>query len=175
MKQSLYKRKVFQLVLLITLFVIFFDVLSKVLTLKFLAPLNHSIVVIPNVLSFTYVENTGAAFGIFSNSRWVFMSASIVFIVLLLYILKTMHVENKLFVISLSLILGGGISNMIDRVLLGFVVDFIELTFVDFAVFNIADSAITIGVVLFVIYLLFFDKTIISGKKEAKDVDKPML
>jgi signal peptidase II len=113
--------------------------------------------------------NRGAAFGMFSESRWVFMSASVIFIAVLIYVLKTVKIDNKLFNISVALILGGGIGNMIDRVFLGYVVDFIEFTFMDFAVFNIADSAISIGSVCLAVYFIFFDKTFFSKSPEVND------
>ena len=107
-----------------------------------------------------------------SESRWIFMSASVVFIVLLIYVLKKIHVDNKLFQISVAMLLGGGIGNMIDRIFVGYVVDFIEFTFVDFAVFNIADTAITIGAVCLGIYFAFFDKTFFPKKEKEVNDDR---
>lgn len=153
----------------VVLFVILCDILSKYLVVQLLVPLERSITVIPYVIDFTYVMNRGAAFGMFSESRWVFMSASVIFIAVLIYVLKTVKIDNKLFNISVALILGGGIGNMIDRVFLGYVVDFIEFTFMDFAVFNIADSAISIGSVCLAVYFIFFDKTFFSKSPEVND------
>ena len=100
-----------------------------------------------------------------SDHRWIFMLVSVVFIALLTYVLVKSRKEHPLFTVSLSLVLGGGIGNMVDRIFLGYVVDFIEVTFVDFAVFNIADSAITVGMICLVVYLVFFDKSLFRKDK----------
>ena len=154
----------------VVLLVVLCDVLSKYLVVQLLLPLERSVTVIPGILDFTYVENRGAAFGMLSNSRWIFMTVSVVFIFVLIYVLKQKYSSNTLYTVSLCLFLGGGIGNMIDRVFLGYVVDFVEFTFVDFAVFNVADSAISIGAVLFVVYIIFFD-TVFFPRKQGKDKD----
>ncbi|MBQ9975977.1 MAG: signal peptidase II [Clostridia bacterium] len=158
------------LITTVVLLVVLCDVLSKYLVVQLLLPLERSVTVIPGILDFTYVENRGAAFGMLSNSRWIFMTVSVVFIFVLIYVLKQKYSSNTLYTVSLCLFLGGGIGNMIDRVFLGYVVDFVEFTFVDFAVFNVADSAISIGAVLFVVYLIFFD-TVFFPRKQGKDKD----
>ena len=154
----------------VVLLVILCDIVSKYLVVQLLVPLGRSVTIVPSLLDFTFVKNYGAAFGMMSNSRWIFMSVSVVFICLLVYILKQSYSTSKLYNISLAMILGGGIGNMIDRVFVGYVVDFIEVTFVEFAVFNIADSCISIGAVLFAIYLIFFDDAFFS-KKEKGDLN----
>lgn len=148
----------------VVLLVVLCDIVSKYLVVQLLVPLGRSVTVIPNVLDFTFVKNFGAAFGMMSNSRWIFMSVSVVFIFVLIYVLKQSYSKSKLYNVSLAMILGGGIGNMIDRIFVGYVVDFIEVTFVDFAVFNIADSCISVGAVLFAVYLIFFDDTFFSKK-----------
>ena len=145
--------------LTVVLLVILCDILSKYLVLQLLVPLERSVTFIPHVIDFTFVKNKGAAFGMLSDHRWVFMSVSVIFIAGLIFILKSAKDEHTLYKVSLAMILGGGIANMIDRIFVGYVVDFIEFTFFDFAVFNIADSAITIGMVCLIIYFIFIDKT----------------
>lgn len=154
----------------VVLLVILIDILSKYLVVQ-LIPYSSSLCVIPGIVDFTYIKNDGAAFGMLSGHRWIFMTASVVFIFLIAFVLKKSYTHNKLYMVSLSMILGGGIANMIDRIFLGYVVDFIEITFVDFAVFNLADSCITVGIVLFAVYLLFYDDTFFPSKarKENKD------
>ena len=147
------------MILTVVLLVIICDILSKYLVVQLLAPLERSVTFIPKVIDFTFVKNKGAAFGMLSNHRWIFMSVSVILIFGLIYILKKSEKEHILYKISLAMILGGGISNMIDRIFLGYVVDFIEFTFFDFAVFNIADSAITIGMACLIVYFVFVDKT----------------
>lgn len=107
------------------------------------------------VLHFTYLENTGAAFGILKGNRWVFMSVSIIAIAGMLLFLIKYRPKNKLIAISISLIISGGIGNMIDRILLGYVVDFIDFALINFAIFNLADSWVCIGAALLIIYMIF--------------------
>jgi signal peptidase II len=107
-----------------------------------------------DVLHFTYVENRGAAFGMLSENRWIFMVLSTVAILGILFYLFWFRPQDKLLVISLAMIAGGGIGNMIDRILLGYVVDFIDFTLIDFAVFNVADSFVTVGAGILILYLV---------------------
>lgn len=97
------------------------------------------------VLHLTFVKNEGAAFGILSNHRWVFMLVSTVAIIgLTVYLFRFCRMD-KWAKVSFAMMIGGGIGNMIDRVLLGYVVDFIDFTLINFAVFNVADSFVTVG------------------------------
>jgi signal peptidase II len=148
--------------------IVVFDQLIKMAAAGVLPALPGStFVFIPGFASFTYVQNTGAAFSLFSNATWVLTLLSIVLVVALFVVLyKTRKVPSVLLKLSLIFIIGGAIGNMIDRIFLGYVRDMIEFTFVKFAVFNVADSFVTIGAVLLGVYLLFYwDK----GKK-----DKPL-
>ena len=128
------------------------DQAAKLLTLKYLtdAPLR----LIPEVLHLTYVENRGAAFGMLADQRWVFIVISTVAIVALVAYLFIKKPKDKLLCISLALIAGGGIGNMIDRIFRGFVVDMIDVTLIDFYVFNVADSAVCIGCGLLILYMI---------------------
>lgn len=103
-------------------------------------------------LQMTYVRNTGAAFGLFSHSQPVFVIATVLAIGLILfYHLKTKE-SNVWFNIALGLELGGALGNLIDRVSLGWVTDFVYVT--HFPVFNVADSAIVVGVVVLIIAMI---------------------
>lgn len=115
-------------------------------------------------LDFTYITNDGMAFGWLDNNRWVFMLLSTVGIAAMLAYLVYLKGNGKLFCFSLSLIIGGGIGNMFDRVALGYVVDFIDVKLFDFWkwVFNFADSAVCVGAVLLVLSVL------LDYKKEKK-------
>ena len=108
-----------------------------------------------DVLHFTFAKNEGAAFGILSEQRWVFMVFSLVAIVALLVYLFRSRPKSRLIQITLAMIIGGGIGNMIDRILLGYVVDFIDFTLINFAIFNVADSFITVGSFLLMGYLIY--------------------
>lgn len=112
---------------------------------------------IPGFINFTYAENTGAAFSMLNSATWLLAIASgamaVVFTVILF---KYRRVDSWLFKISLCFIVGGAIGNLIDRVFRGFVVDMLEFDFVNFAIFNVADSFVTIGAVMLGIYIIWF-------------------
>lgn len=138
--------------------VVFADQLTKWLASTYLKEIG-SLPLIQDVFHLTYVENTGAAFGILKNARWVFIVISAAAIVAVIaFMAYQTHRRVRIPVlagISLSLIAGGGIGNMIDRLMLGYVIDFFDFTLINFAVFNVADSCVTVGVVLMVIYIIF--------------------
>lgn len=119
---------------------------------------------IPGVVQFKYAENTGMAFSMLSGARWVFIALTVVVCVGVFYYLFSNRCKNLWLYWSLGVILSGGIGNLIDRIRFGYVVDFIEPTFVNFAIFNIADCAVTCGAVVLVGYLLY---------DAFKDVKKP--
>lgn len=129
------------------------DQLSKHLVLTHLVPVG-SYPLWEGVLHFTYVENTGAAFGMLKDHRWVFLIIStlaiLAIVAYILYIKPQSWVER----VALASIAGGGIGNMIDRVYRGFVVDFIDVTCIDFYVFNIADSFVCVGCGLMILWLI---------------------
>ena len=104
-----------------------------------------------------FVKNYGAAFNIFSGSRIFLSLISIFFSILLIYLIFRKNTLNTLELYSYSFILGGTIGNGIDRILQGFVIDFINLNIINFPIFNIADISINIGFVL-IIYSLFKNK-----------------
>ena len=106
------------------------------------------------VLHFTYVENRGMAFGMLANHRWVFMVFSTVAIIALTVYLFRFRPEGRWMQISMAFIIGGGIGNMIDRIFLGYVIDFIDFTLIDFAVFNVADSFVCVGAGMMIVALV---------------------
>ena len=107
-----------------------------------------------DVFHFTYVKNTGMAFGMLKEHRWVFMLVSTILILGMGIYLYGMKSENRLYDVSMALILSGGIGNMIDRIFLGYVVDFIDCRFINFAVFNGADSFVCVGAGLLMLALI---------------------
>lgn len=114
--------------------------------------------VIPGILSFTYLQNDGAAWNIFSGQMILFYLISIAAIAVVVYYLFNPKYKNWLFDTGLALVLGGIIGNFIDRLHLKYVIDMLQLDFVQFNIFNIADSAITVGIVLVFIYLIFMSE-----------------
>ena len=133
--------------------VIGLDQLTKWLTVVNLAEY-ESFPLWQDVLHFTYVKNTGMAFGMLKDHRWVFMVFSTIAIVALIIYLFRFRPESRWMQVSMAMIIGGGIGNMIDRVFLGYVVDFIDVTLINFAVFNIADSFVCVGAGIMILCLV---------------------
>lgn len=137
----------------VVIIVFVLDQLSKVLALKYLMPVG-SIPIIKNIFHLTYVENRGAAFGILQNQKLLF----IVFALLVLgsiWFYAHNNELDKIMVYGLSLVAGGALGNLADRIRLGFVVDYFHIA--NFPVFNIADSAVVIGITLISIFILKYD------------------
>ena len=137
------------LALLATFTVIVLDRITKIF-FSSLLDLGESLPVIPRVLHATLVHNTGIAFGFFRDQGIVFIIIPVIAIILLVFNLyyyrQNNEVLNRGYVIAFSLILGGAMGNLFDRITFGYVVDFIDFRI--WPVFNVADSAITIGAVI---------------------------
>ena len=144
---------------------IILDQITKWLSVEFLSKVS-TLPIIKNVIHLTYVENRGAAFGMFKDHRWVFMITSTVMIIGLSLYLYLGFAENKLYEVSIAMIISGGIGNMIDRLALKYVIDFIDFRLINFAVFNGADSFVCVGAGLLVLALV---KDIIKESKEVKN------
>jgi len=119
--------------------------------------LYESIEAIPGIFNFTYIQNDGAAFGSLDDARWVFMILSTVMIIAILGYMFWKKPQDKLLLSSLILVVGGGIGNMIDRVSLGYVIDFLD--FCAFPklwkwIFNVADVCVCVGAGLLALYLI---------------------
>lgn len=119
--------------------------------------LGESAPLIPGVFNFTYIRNRGAAFGMLSEHRWIFMAMSVLLIAFLIIYLIKAKPQSKIVRLCLALIVGGGIGNMIDRVIYGFVIDFLDFELIHFYIFNVADAAVTVGCAGLVTYILFHE------------------
>ena len=122
-------------------------------------------VIIPGVLDLFYIRNTGAAFGFLSGSHSAFripffVGISVIAIAIILYLFYKMDESEFMVPIALSLVLGGAIGNLIDRIRLGEVIDFMYFHYKSFAwpAFNVADIAITLGVFLLILRMFFLEK-----------------
>ena len=146
------------------------DALTKNLAVKHLKG-EDPIPLWRGVLRFSYVENPGAAWGMLANHRWVFMLFSALAIVVIVIYLIRRDPPLSLF-LSLSLILAGGIGNMIDRTFRGSVVDFIEFYLFEFPVFNVADCLVVVGSGLLVFWLIS-DTLREQKKKKAESGKRP--
>ena len=155
--------------LLISLGVVVADQLTKWLTVAFLE-VGESVAVIPSVLNFTYVQNRGAAFGMLENNRWVFIVISLVAVSAMMFYLVKYRPRDGWLYVPLCMIAGGGFGNMIDRLTLHYVVDFINFELIDFYIFNGADSFVCVGAALLIFTLLI--ALIDEYKKEKEEKRK---
>ena len=132
------------------------DQITKAIVVSNMA-LHEEIAFLPGFMRFYHTQNTGAAFSMLSGHRWVFMVFSVVAMGLIVYLLYRFYGRHPMLSVSLAAVLGGGIGNMIDRVLNGYVVDFLDFQFMEFAVFNVADIFVTCGTVALAVYILFVE------------------
>lgn len=147
--------------------IVFLDQLTKWLAVILLKG-EGSAYFINNFLRFTYVENRGAAFGMLSNQRWIFLVISSAMIIAIVWYMFKYRPESKLAWIGATFIVGGGIGNMIDRVLLGYVIDFIDFYTIWEFVFNVADMFVCVGAGIMVLYLVLSLSEEIAAEKKAK-------
>ena len=113
---------------------------------------------LPQLLRLHYVRNFGAAWSSFSGERWLLIGVTGVGMFALAWLLARI-VRHPLGVWSLTAVIGGGVGNLIDRVRLGYVVDMLDCTFIEFPVFNVADCFITVGCFALIVYVIFLDRT----------------
>lgn len=144
------------------------DQLTKVVIKLWLEPIGTASF-IPHVVQFHYAENTGAAFSTFQNARWLFISLTSVACVVMLGMMLLGKIKSGVAYTALTLIVSGGLGNLIDRIFRGYVVDFVEPTFINFAIFNFADSLVSVGAVLLTGYLIY---DIVQEAKKEKRLKK---
>lgn len=128
-----------------------------------------TIPIIDNVFHFTYVENRGAAFNFLKGQRWFLTVFAIIIVIVLIILIKRRVVKTKIGRIGLCLIIAGSLGNVIDRIVRGFVVDFIDFRVINFAVFNFADILICVGAALLAFFIIF--QTEDKKKDEQLDAD----
>ena len=152
---------------LFVVLIVVLDQIAKYLTVANIA-LGEAVAFIPGLLQLTYVQNTGAAFSSFEGQQWLFAVIFVAFTGLIIWEYRKNAMGFKPFERwCVAAIYGGGLGNMIDRVRMGYVVDMIETTFMEFPVFNVADCFITCGCVLMMVHLVLFNKEFWKdGKKK---------
>lgn len=158
------KNKNYIIKLIIIVIGVVLDLVTKIIFANIFASGRGDIRVINNFFYFTYLENTGAAYGMFSDSTLMLTIFSIIFVVAFAIYDYFNHEKNWLYISGVSLIISGAIGNLIDRIFLGYVRDFISIRLFSF-VFNIADLWVTLGVIFFVINLIM---SIFRDKKKDK-------
>lgn len=119
-------------------------------------PLYTSVPFIPGVMDLTYVQNTGAAFSLFSEHTWLLTLLSAVMSAALAVALGKKVLKGRAGNILLAVILAGAVGNLIDRAAFGFVTDMFKTVFINFAVFNVADICLTCGCAAMCVYIVFF-------------------
>lgn len=139
---------------LIAICLIVVDQLVK-LWVRSAIPLGQSIPFLPYLMDLTYVQNTGAAFSSFSGLTWLLTIVSLAGSALMAFLLWKNYFPGKVGKLSLALVLAGAVGNLIDRAIMGYVTDMFQTTFINFAVFNVADICVTVGGFLLVFYVLF--------------------
>ena len=151
---------------LFALGVLALDQWTKALTLANI-PLHGTVDFIPGVLDFTYVRNTGAAFSSFEGMLWLFVLIFAVFTGAIIWeFAKKKMPFSKFERWCIVGVFGGGLGNMIDRIRLGYVVDMIEVEFIKFPVFNVADCFITCGCIALMVSLVLFNKEFWKDEKK---------
>lgn len=139
-----------------TLVLIGIDQYFKYLAVQYLKPIGTK-VVLQDIFSLTYIQNEGAAFGIFSGNKFLLVWFTAFVLLSLVVMILLNKIKNNFLFASLILIVGGGIGNLIDRIFLGYVVDYLHITCINFAIFNFADCCIVVGTLMLIIYFLFLD------------------
>ena len=138
---------------ILTIVFLIIDIISKLVVSK-LMDVYDSIVIVKNFFYITYVRNTGAAWSIFEGEVLGIVIISLMIISFIIYYISKQKIKTRLEKIGYSLILGGAFGNLLDRIIYGYVVDFLDFNIFgyDYPVFNLADSFIFIGVILFIIH-----------------------
>lgn len=109
---------------------------------------------IKGFIGWNYVQNTGAAFGSFSQNTVLLSVVTGIVLVVGMILIATKKIKSKFYLVCAVMIISGGLGNLIDRILRGYVVDFIDVQFTDFAVFNFADILVTVGAIALMIYII---------------------
>ncbi len=136
------------------------DRLVKYFIEKNLEP-GETVQFLKGVMDITYLKNDGAAFSMMQGMRWVLAAVTVAAVAAIFIAIFKKVIKSPVEIWSLTAVAGGAVGNLIDRVRCGYVVDMFKVTFVNFAVFNLADCFITVGGIVFCVYLVF-----VSGKKD---------
>lgn len=137
------------IIIIISIILLCIDQISKLLVVNLLTKTN-SITIIKNFFYLTYINNDGAAFSILVGKRIFLILIAVLVIVMLIRYIKKNNIQNKLELVSLALIIGGSLGNLMDRLVRGYVIDFLDFKLFNynFPIFNLADTFIVIGVFL---------------------------
>lgn len=148
---------------LISALLVGLDQWSKYLTVQNIS-LGETKEFIPGFLSLTHLRNTGAAWSLLEGKMIFFYVITVIVSVVIIYLLIKNYKKSVWYSVGLSFILAGAIGNFIDRVRLGYVVDMLQTDFMNFPIFNVADSTLVVGVICIFIYLILDEKAAKEGK-----------
>lgn len=149
------------------------DQLSKYFVeIMLLSSTTGSVPLIKDYLYFTYARNYGAAFSIMQNMQPFFIVITLIASVAIVYLLFKNRKGSLLFRVSSAVILGGAIGNLIDRIRLGYVIDFIDFRAINFAIFNIADACLIVGLIFLGIYYFFVEDKKTESQTEEEGVSE---
>ncbi len=150
------KTKMLLLDAVIAILLLAFDQLTKYLAVTHLKN-NPAFVLIDGVLELNYLENRGSAFGMLQNQKFFILFVGVVFLAVILFLLHKLPEDKKFDVVHILLaaVIAGGLGNMIDRIKLDYVVDFISFVLINFPIFNVADCYIVVATILLFILFLF--------------------
>lgn len=160
---NIIKKHLNYFVLFAALVAIGLDQLFKYLATQFLSGI-ETLPLINGVLNLTYLENRGAAFGIFQGKKFLLVGITGLLILGLIVLLLAGRIRSTMLMWAVGLIIGGGIGNLIDRIFRGYVVDYVHVRFIQFPIFNFADCLVVIGTIMIIIYFLF-----IEGRKKTDE------
>ena len=148
---------------LISALLVGLDQWSKYLTVQNIS-LGETKEFIPGFLSLTHLRNTGAAWSLLEGKMIFFYVITVIVSVVIIYLLIKNYKKSIWYSVGLSFVLAGAIGNFIDRVRLGYVVDMLQTDFMNFPIFNVADSTLVVGVICIFIYLMLDEKAAKEGK-----------
>ena len=148
---------------LISALLVGLDQWSKYLTVQDIS-LGETKEFIPGFLSLTHLRNTGAAWSLLEGKMIFFYVITVIVSVVIIYLLIKNYKKSIWYSVGLSFVLAGAIGNFIDRVRLGYVVDMLQTDFMNFPIFNVADSTLVVGVICIFIYLILDEKAAKEGK-----------
>ena len=168
--------KKYMIAALVCAALLFVDQWTKQMAINYLFG-GYDITLIPGVLELHYLENRGAAFGIFQNQRWFFVIMTVVILVIVSWFYGRTPVEKRYLPLRICMIVltAGAIGNFIDRLIRGYVVDFFYFSLIDFPIFNVADIYVTVTFIVLVLLIFFYykdeDFSIYSRRQEQKHAD----
>lgn len=142
------------------------DRASKILILRYAldvaypseAGFGATVPIIEDVFHLTFYGNTGMAFGMLAGNKALLICLCMVILAIIAFVAIKFKVKNRLEAISIGMIVGGAVGNVLDRLLYGFVIDYFDFCLINYPIFNVADCCIVVGAILFCIYIIFLDK-----------------